>query len=243
MRAANRSRVYRCANKKVERLCRLHQQSARRRVSRLRQLRRPASRSSPRSTSWRAGSAWTRSNSGGAISFAPARPLRSASERLEHDVDYSSNGLDQCLDLVRDALQRRQRHRPRCAGRLAHRRGHGADHDPHRAATRVTSRIRGSVCATTAVTTWPSAPPSSATAPARCTASSRRRRFAPRSTASGFASPTPRTVATTPARLAAPACTWPGARPCSQPERCTKRSSGSRPVISAPANGGSRRTA
>ena len=33
---------------------------------------------------------------------------RSASERLEHDVDYSSNGLVQCLDLVRDALQRRQ---------------------------------------------------------------------------------------------------------------------------------------
>jgi putative selenate reductase molybdopterin-binding subunit len=38
----------------------------------------------------------------------PGEHALSASEPLDHDVDYSSNGLEQCLDLVRDALQRRQ---------------------------------------------------------------------------------------------------------------------------------------
>jgi putative selenate reductase molybdopterin-binding subunit len=32
----------------------------------------------------------------------------SASKELDHDVDYSSNGLEQCLDLVRKAMRRRQ---------------------------------------------------------------------------------------------------------------------------------------
>ena len=76
---------------------------------------------------------------------------RSASERLEHDVDYSSNGLEQCLDLVRDAMQRRQdTDRDAPDGWLI---GEGAALTMiHTVPPRGTSRIRGSVCATTAVT-------------------------------------------------------------------------------------------
>ena len=45
----------------------------------------------------------------------PGEHALSASEPLDHDVDYSSNGLEQCLDLVRHAMQQPAGHRPRCA--------------------------------------------------------------------------------------------------------------------------------
>ena len=57
-----------------------------------------------------------------------------SADTLDGDVDYSSNGLEQCLDLVKAAMrQPRDTDRAVAAG-LADRRRRGADDDPHGAA-------------------------------------------------------------------------------------------------------------
>jgi putative selenate reductase molybdopterin-binding subunit len=57
---------------------------------------------------WRVASASTQSSFGRRNVVRAGEVIVSAGERVDHDVDTSCSGLDQCLELVREAMQHRQ---------------------------------------------------------------------------------------------------------------------------------------
>ena len=138
-------------------------------------------------------------------------------EPAHADIGYGSYGLDQCLDLVEQALA--EGGEPAPPGWLV---GQGMalamidtvpPRGPHGRGPHPSRNPTGT-------STSRSAPRSSATAPARCTANSPPPCWAPSRPPSGCASPTPTSSATTPAPMARPEPWSPAPRRCARPRRC-----------------------
>ena len=149
----------------------------------------------------------------------PGDPMISTGAAEGADVQYGSYGLDQCLALVKEALDRDE---PRSAAvaRLARRTGNCSRHDRYDPAGWTFFRCERRHCARMAATSSPSERPNSATARTRCIVRSRPPCSAPPWTTSTSGSPIPIMAVTTPEPSAAPELSLPALprnarrRPC-----------------------------
>ena len=219
MPAASAIGVYRCPNKKVDGVRRLYQHGAGRRLPRLRPEPDRTSPSNPRSTSWRSSSASTDSRCAAATSSSPA--IRMVSTGRPNTTTSNSAATARSVPRPgRAARWRRGDGIAAASGRHGSSARHGARHDRHRAARTAISPRRGIALRADGDYELSSARPNSATARRRSIARSPPTALGDHGR-SGSRMPPVRhrsMAATTPARSAAPAPSWPAPRPSARPK-------------------------